>query len=93
MYSGRRWLPGGSVFLEDGPEVAVRRSVGRCWRLEVVGPRHRVAEFCDPGHPTAALTARLLSAEVPNAPLVLMTAWAVVMLERRLPGPPGTGGT
>ena len=33
-YSGRRWLPGGTIFLTDGTQVDLRRSLIRRWKLQ-----------------------------------------------------------
>ena len=44
-YSGRRWLPGGTISLTDGTEVDLRRSLNRRWKLQPTDTKQRFADI------------------------------------------------
>ena len=86
-YSGRRWLPGGTISLADGSAVDLRRSPAGRWRLQSVEAREPFVAM-RVTHPrdglTIALTIRSRQANVLALPQVVLTACAVVILDRTL---------
>jgi hypothetical protein len=95
-YSGRRWLAGGTIYLIDGTQVDLRRSLHRRWRLQATDTGQRVADIRTSGmstEPTMALTMRVHPAGITDVHLVVLTSCAVLMLERTLHPVIALGGT
>src|SRR5450755_2112857 len=84
-YSGRRWLPGGTISLTDGTQVDLRRSLNGGWKLQTTDARQRLVDIRRSHRLLMTLTIRSLPAETVEARLVILTACAVVMLERMAP--------
>jgi hypothetical protein len=91
-YSGRRWLPGGAIYLTDGTQVDLRRLLNRRWKLQTTGARQRLVDIRTSHRPLMTLTIRSFPAEITEAHLVILTACAVVMLERMATPVFGGGG-
>jgi len=82
LYSGRRWLPGGSISLTDGTQADLRRLLNGGWKLQTTGARQRLVDMRRSHRLLMTLTIRPLPPEMAHAHLVILTACAVVMLER-----------
>jgi len=91
-YSGRRGLPGGTISLTDGTQVDLRRLLSGGWKLQTTDARERLADMRRSHRLLMSLTIRSLPAEMPEAHLVILTACAVVMLERMAPPLVDVGG-
>ena len=96
-YSGRRWLPGGTIFLADGSQVDLRRSANGHWKLQTSGTREAfvVMRASRPGTSGVEIALEIRSgpAGVLELPLTVLIASTVVILDCTLPGPPsGSGG-
>ena len=86
-YSGRSWLPGGTISSTDGTQVDLRRAVGSGWKLEAVDTGQRVADIRGGGAMSAwdmSLIVRSIPSSSGRGSLVFLTACAIVMLNRRL---------
>jgi Protein of unknown function (DUF2510) len=83
-YSGRRWLPGGTIYLTDDTQVALRRSLKGGWELRTTNTRQRFAHIRASHRRSMALTIESLPSGI-TADLVVLTACAVVILEAALP--------
>jgi hypothetical protein len=95
-YSGRRWLAGGTIYLIDGTQADLRRSLHRRWRLQAPDTGQRVADIRTSGmstEPKMALTMRVHPAGITDVHLVVLTSCAVLMLERTLYSVIAPGGT
>jgi hypothetical protein len=95
-YSGRRWLPGGTISVSGvARQVDLRRPVPRRWRLQRTDTRKRLVEIREAptsGAPDLALTIRSLPpGTTRDKYLMLLTACAIVIAERTFV-PPGVGG-
>jgi hypothetical protein len=88
-YSGRPRPPGGEISFIDGAGADLRRGLNRQWRLQSVDGRERFADIRISGEPPAHEVALSVHALPPNAPLVLLTACAVLLLYRIEPWSPG----
>ena len=91
-YSGRRWLPGGTISLTDGTQVDLRRLLNGRWRLQTTGARQRLVDIRTSYRPLMTLTIRSFPAEITEAHLVILTACGVLMLERMAPPVVFVGG-
>jgi len=91
-YSGRRWLPGGTISLTDATQVDLRRSLNGGWKLQTTDARQRLVDIRRSHRLLMTLTIRSLPAETVEARLVILTACAVVMLERMAPPVDFVGG-
>jgi hypothetical protein len=87
-YSGRRWLPGGTIFLTDGTQVGMRRSLNRRWKLQTMDARLSFVEIWRNRRARQmSLTIRSLPADIDQVSVVILTACAVLMLEWTAPHP------
>jgi Protein of unknown function (DUF2510) len=87
-YSGRRWLPGGTISLTDGTQVELRRSISGRWRLQTVQTKDAFVRFrrsLAPASLTTIFRIRSLPAGITDVPLLVLTACAVLTLQRTLP--------
>ena len=87
-YSGRRWLPGGTISLTDGAQVEIRRSLSGRWRLQTVETRDEFVELrrsLVPASLTTIFRIRSLPAGITDVPLLVLTACAVLTLQRTRP--------
>lgn len=90
-YSGRHWLPGGTIFLAGGAQVDLRRSLYGGWKLQVTETHRRIMDMRGYGF-SRPLTIRSLPAEIySEAQVVVLTTCAVLMLSRSVGGPGPTG--
>lgn len=80
-YSGRRWLPGGTIFLADGAQVALQPSLTGRWKLRTRSDRQSFVEIRKSDNGPMALTIRSFPAEITKASVVILTACAVLLLE------------
>jgi hypothetical protein len=85
-FSGRRWLPGGTISLTDGTQVDLRRSPRGRWNLKATDSGQRLVDFR-----TGVLAAPRIAISVHSPPgglgrggLVVLTACAVLTLDYRL---------
>lgn len=91
-YSGRRWLPGGTIYLTDGTQVDLRRLLNGRWKLQTTGARQRLVDIRTSHRPLMTLTIRSLAATITEVHLVILTACGVLMLERMTPRVSELGG-
>ena len=91
-YSGRRWLPGGTISLTDGTQVDLRRLLNGGWKLQTTDARQRLVDMRRSHRLLMTLTIPSLPAEMPEAHLVIFSACAVLMLERMAPPVDFVGG-
>lgn len=86
-YSGRKWLPGGTISLVDGTQFELRRSLNRRWRLSASDGGERVLQLRTLGASAAqkvVVVVRLRPAGTADGSLLLLTSCAVVMLDRMM---------
>ena len=84
-YTGRKWLPGGTISLVDGTQFELRPSLNRRWKLSASDGGERVLQLRTSGAPAAqkvVVVVRLRPAGTADGSLLLLTACAVVMLDR-----------
>ena len=89
-YSGRHWLPGGIVILIDGTRVDLRRTLRLRWKLQATDDKQRLVDIRTSGTPGAqivAVTVRSALADPAQGSLLVLTACAVLMLQRLVPVP------
>ncbi len=87
-YSGRHWLPGGTISLVDGAQVEMRRSLKGRWKLQTTDNRQALVEIWrDRAARQMALTIRSFPVGITQASVVILTACAVLMLESMMPRP------
>jgi len=83
-YSGRRWLPGGTISLIDGPHVDLRRVINGHHMLRVVGERDWFLDIRTSGSRTGLTMAiAVLSTPMSTTECVVVTftACAVLVLD------------
>jgi len=86
-YSGRKWLPGGTISLTDGTRGDLRRSFGRRWKLQKTDSNERFLEIRRSGAPSAqtvVVTIRSLPRGPTEGRLLVLTSCAVLMLDRMM---------
>jgi hypothetical protein len=94
-YSGRRWVPGGTISLIAGTPIDLRRALGGHWKLRI-----RDAQDCFVDIRTSksrqglrvVLTIRSEPPSTSQAIIATLTACAVVLLEHTSPRLPSAGG-
>jgi hypothetical protein len=96
-YSGRRWLPGGTILLHDGTRAELRTSLLKTSSVRLTDTRQKcfdVRKSRSRGAVTLALTILFDPAEATDAVLLVLTACTVVLLEEAVPTVqvPGSGG-
>ena len=86
-YSGRKWLPGGTVSLTDGTRADLRRSFVRRWKLRESDSNEQLLEIRRSGAPSAqtvVVTIRSLPQGPTEGRLLVLTSCAVLMLDRMM---------
>ena len=86
-YSGRHWLPGGTIILIDGTHVDLRRSLKLRWKLQATDDKERLLDIRTSGLPSAqkvAVTVRFALADPTQGSLLVLTSCAVLMLQRMM---------
>ena len=94
-YSGRRWLPGGTISVIAGMRIDLRRAFGGAWKLSVTDARDCFLDIRTSksrGALAMILTVRSAPPSSSQAIVATLTACAVVLLEYMSPRPPSTGG-
>ena len=83
-YSGRKWLPGGTISLVDDTRFELRPSLNRRWKLSASDSGERVMQLRTSGGPAAkrvVVAVRMRPAGTADGSLLLLTSCAVVMLD------------
>jgi hypothetical protein len=86
-YSGRHWLPGGTIILTDGARVDLRRGLDFRWRLRATDDRQRLLDIRTSGSPSAqnvAVTVLSAPAARTEGSLLVLTSCTVLMLQRMM---------
>lgn len=87
-YAGRHWLPGGTISSTDGTQVELRLSISGRWRLQTVENREVIVHFRRAFVPASLATVfriRSLPAGITDVPLLVLTACAILTMQRTLP--------
>lgn len=80
-YSGNHWCPGGTIILADGARLDLRRSVALRWTLRAEETREPIMEISRHRRGAQRVTIRSFPPEIySDAPIVILTACAVIML-------------
>ena len=94
-YSGRRWVPGGTISLIAGTHIDLRRAFGGRWKLRITDAQDCFLDIRTAksrGGPTMVLTVRSEPPSTSQAIVATLTACAVVLLEHMSPRLPSAGG-
>jgi hypothetical protein len=94
-YSGRSWLPGGTISLIDGTKAHLRRSFGRAWKVLIADAHERCVDIRksrSPGGATLALTIRSVPTMTLDMHLLVLTACTVLLLGDTVPAVPVYAG-
>jgi hypothetical protein len=94
-YSGRRWVPGGTISLIAGTRIDLRRAFGGRWKLcitDVQGCFLDIRTSKSREGLTMVLTIRSEPPSTSHAIVATLTACAVVLLEHMSPRLPSAGG-
>ena len=83
-YSGRRWRAGGTISLTTGAQLNLRRPLPGVWKLWTADARELVADMRGYGPGSTRLMIRSLSIGITDAHVTILTACAVMLLERTL---------
>ena len=86
-YSGRKWLPGGTIDLTDGTQVALARSLTGRWRLrdsELTGAFAYLRSSGAAGEPKIVSKIAAVPTAMKQFHLVVLIACGVVLLEKTL---------
>jgi len=96
LYSGRRWLSGGTIILTSGVEVGLEHGVLGMWTIHSLASHEKLASL----RAGSRLWDRELGMTMASGvarrdefPLVVLVACAVVMLEPSVTGVPSAAGT
>lgn len=90
-YSGRRLVAGGTISLINGTQTDLRRRLPGVWKLQTVDTHERIVDMHGYGASSTALTIRSLPIGVTDPHVMILTACAVMMLERTLRVPRSSG--
>lgn len=94
-YSGRRWLPGGTISLVAGTQFDLRRALNRHWKLcqtDSRGSFLHIRTSTSRGGLTMLLSVRSMLPSTTEGILATLTACAVLLLEATFSGPGGPVG-
>lgn len=94
-YSGRRWVPGGTISLIAGTHVDLRRAFGGRWKLRITDAQDYFLDIRPSksrGGLTMVITVRSEPPSTSQAIVATLTACAVVLLEHMSPRLPSAGG-
>lgn len=83
-YSGRRWRAGGTISLTTGTQLDLRRPLPGVWKLCTTDTRELIAAMRGYGPGSTRLMIRSLSIGITDAHVSILTACAVMVLERTL---------
>jgi hypothetical protein len=92
-YSGRHWLAGGTISLTTGTQMDLRKPLPGLWKLQTTETRDVITDMRVYGPSSARVMIRALPIGITEGHVAILTACAVVMLDRTLPVPgAGAGG-
>ena len=86
-YSGRKWLPGGTISFTDETQADLRRSLTRRWKVEALDGQEQFLDIRTSGVPSAqtlVVTIRVPPPGPAGGHLLLLASCAVLMLDRML---------
>jgi hypothetical protein len=94
-YSGRRWVPGGTISLIAGTHIDLRRVLGGHWKLRITDAQDRFVDIRTSKSRQGLTMVLTVGSEPPStsqAIVATLTACAVVLLEYTSPRLPSVGG-
>jgi hypothetical protein len=91
-YSGRRWRAGGTIALSTGTQLDLCRPLPGVWKLRTTDTRESIMDMRGYGPWSTRLMIRSLPIGITGAHVAILTACAVMMLERTLRVPSADAG-